>query len=81
MNRGNKNARGEVVLHGGAGVPFRATTARGEPTPEQLHLLTGLWPRDEEMPEPVPPKRDCSSWMSPHWKRRKERVALWVLGH
>lgn len=72
MNSGNKKARGVEVLHGGAGTALRGTVAYGGPMPEQVHLLKELWPRDEETPELVPPQRDCSSWMSPHWKTGKE---------
>ena len=72
MNTGNKKARGVEALHGGAGTPLRGTVACGGPMSEQVLLLKGLWPRDEEMPEVVPPQRDCSSWMSPHWKTGEE---------
>lgn len=57
MNRGNKKARGVEVLHSGAGTPLRQTTAYGRPMLEKAHLLKGWWPRDEEMPELVPPQR------------------------
>lgn len=80
MNRGNKKARGVEVLHGAASTLLRGTVAYGRPMPEKVHLLKGWWSRDEEMPELVPSQRDCSYWMSPHWKTGKELLALWVLG-
>lgn len=70
MRKRNKKVRGVKVLHGGGGTPPSGTVAYRGTVPEQVSLLKGLWSRDEEIPELVPPQRDGSSWMSPHWETK-----------
>lgn len=55
-----KKPKGVEMLHGGSGTPFGGTVSYGGPTLEQVHLSKGLWLRDEEAPELVPPQRRCS---------------------